>query len=162
MLADYGAIRMRFRSSTNAEDLDGFTGATPLALQKFEQVITPAADLLTGMTAGDLHIEGDPAALLVVEYYGDDLDDSTAINLSAALAMRGRSMASTRLKSPAAISAASALRPVGFLSSSFSTPRQTEMQAPHPVHRSIWMLRARLRTLTLKFPGDPSTFSRSA
>jgi hypothetical protein len=27
LLADFGAIRMRFRSSTNAEDLDGFTGA---------------------------------------------------------------------------------------------------------------------------------------
>ncbi|MDJ0872901.1 MAG: RnfABCDGE type electron transport complex subunit D [Gammaproteobacteria bacterium] len=32
--------------------VDGFTGATPLALMKFEHVATPAMDLFTGMVAG--------------------------------------------------------------------------------------------------------------
>ena len=39
---------------------------------------------------------------------------------------------------------------------------QFSMQAPHPVHRSMLMLRARFLTLTLKLPGFPSTASRSA
>ena len=43
--------------------LDGFTGATPLALQKFEQISTPALDLLTGMTAGSA---GETSAALIL------------------------------------------------------------------------------------------------
>ena len=43
--------------------LDGFTGATPLALQKFEQLITPAMDLLTGMSAGSA---GETSAVLIL------------------------------------------------------------------------------------------------
>ena len=43
--------------------LDGFTGATPLALQKFEQLSTPAIDLLTGMIAGSA---GETSAVLIL------------------------------------------------------------------------------------------------
>ena len=43
--------------------LDGFTGATPLALQKFEQITTPAIDLLTGLTAGSA---GETSAVLIL------------------------------------------------------------------------------------------------
>jgi electron transport complex protein RnfD len=43
--------------------LDGFTGATPLALQKFEQITTPAIDLLTGMIAGSA---GETSAVLIL------------------------------------------------------------------------------------------------
>jgi hypothetical protein len=39
---------------------------------------------------------------------------------------------------------------------------QASTQAPHPVQRSISMLRARFFTLTVKFPEDPSTDSKSA
>jgi hypothetical protein len=39
---------------------------------------------------------------------------------------------------------------------------QFSTHAPHPVQRSSMMLRARFLTLTLNFPGDPSTDSRSA
>ncbi len=42
---------------------DGFTGATPLALQKFEQVITDTNTLFTGMTAGST---GETSALLIL------------------------------------------------------------------------------------------------
>jgi electron transport complex protein RnfD len=42
---------------------DGFTGATPLALQKFEQVTTGTLDLLTGSVAGSL---GETSALLIL------------------------------------------------------------------------------------------------
>ena len=43
--------------------VDGFSGATPLALQKFEQITTPAWNLFTGMTAGSA---GETSALLIV------------------------------------------------------------------------------------------------
>ncbi len=43
--------------------VDAFTGATPLALQKFEAVNTPVADLLTGMTAGSA---GESAAWIIL------------------------------------------------------------------------------------------------
>jgi hypothetical protein len=39
---------------------------------------------------------------------------------------------------------------------------QFSTQLPHPVHRSILMLRALFLILTLKFPAEPSTDSRSA
>ena len=42
---------------------DAFTGATPLALQKFEQISTHTADLLTGMTAGSA---GETSALIII------------------------------------------------------------------------------------------------
>lgn len=42
------------------------------------------------------------------------------------------------------------------------TTGQFSTQAPQPVHKSILMLRARLRTFTLKFPGSPRTSSKSA
>ena len=45
------------------KQLDAFTGATPLALQKFEQVTTSASDLFTGMTAGSA---GETSALIIV------------------------------------------------------------------------------------------------
>lgn len=43
--------------------VDAFTGATPMALQKFEAVSTPTLDLLTGMTAGSA---GESAALIIL------------------------------------------------------------------------------------------------
>ena len=43
--------------------VDAFTGATPLGLQKFDQVATPALDLLTGITAGSA---GETPALLIL------------------------------------------------------------------------------------------------
>jgi electron transport complex protein RnfD len=42
---------------------DAFTGATPLALQKFEQITTSATQLLTGMTAGST---GETSALIIL------------------------------------------------------------------------------------------------
>ncbi|WP_455234148.1 RnfABCDGE type electron transport complex subunit D [Thiogranum longum] len=42
---------------------DAFTGATPLALQKFEQITTSTGDLLTGMTAGSA---GETSALIIL------------------------------------------------------------------------------------------------
>jgi len=42
--------------------VDGFTGATPLALHKFEQLSTSTSDLLFGMAAGSA---GETAALLI-------------------------------------------------------------------------------------------------
>ncbi len=42
--------------------VDGFTGATPLALQKFEQITTSSRDLLLGTVAGSA---GETAALLI-------------------------------------------------------------------------------------------------
>jgi len=42
---------------------DGFSGATPLALHKFEHVTTSAVDLFTGMTAGSA---GETSALLIL------------------------------------------------------------------------------------------------
>ena len=42
--------------------VDGFTGATPLALQKFEQVSVDTMDLLTGTVAGSV---GETSALLI-------------------------------------------------------------------------------------------------
>ena len=44
------------------KSVDGFTGATPLALQKFEQVTTDTSVLLFGMVAGSA---GETAALLI-------------------------------------------------------------------------------------------------
>lgn len=43
--------------------VDAFTGATPLALWKFEQTTTPLLDLFTGMTAGST---GETSALLIL------------------------------------------------------------------------------------------------
>jgi electron transport complex protein RnfD len=43
--------------------VDAFSGATPLALQKFEGVTTPTTDLLFGMTAGS---SGETSALLIL------------------------------------------------------------------------------------------------
>ena len=43
--------------------VDSFTGATPLALQKFEHVTTETSDLLFGMTAGST---GETGALLIL------------------------------------------------------------------------------------------------
>jgi len=43
--------------------VDAFSGATPLALQKFEQISTPLTDLLTGMTAGSA---GETSALIIL------------------------------------------------------------------------------------------------
>jgi electron transport complex protein RnfD len=43
--------------------VDAFTGATPLALQKFEQISTPVAELFTGMTAGST---GETSALIIL------------------------------------------------------------------------------------------------
>lgn len=42
--------------------VDGFTGATPLALQKFEQITVNSVDLLTGTVAGSA---GETSALLI-------------------------------------------------------------------------------------------------
>jgi len=47
----------------NANAIDGFTGATPLALQKFEQIQTSTIDLLMGMTSGSA---GESSALLIM------------------------------------------------------------------------------------------------
>lgn len=44
-------------------NIDSFTGATPLALQKFEQISTATSDLLTGMTAGSA---GETSALIIL------------------------------------------------------------------------------------------------
>jgi len=46
-----------------ASSADAFTGATPLALQKFEQVTTGAMDMFTGMTAGSA---GETSALVIL------------------------------------------------------------------------------------------------
>ena len=43
--------------------VDAFTGATPLALQKFEQISTPLGDLFSGMTAGSA---GETSALIIL------------------------------------------------------------------------------------------------
>jgi len=43
--------------------VDGFTGATPLALQKFQHVVVDTADLFTGMVAGSA---GETSALLIL------------------------------------------------------------------------------------------------
>jgi len=43
--------------------VDGYTGATPLALHKFEQISTNTMDLFTGMTAGSV---GETSALLIL------------------------------------------------------------------------------------------------
>ncbi len=43
--------------------MDGFTGATPLALQKFEQVTVSTTDLFTGMIAGSA---GETSALMIL------------------------------------------------------------------------------------------------
>ena len=43
--------------------VDTFTGATPLALQKFEQVSTPLTDLLTGTVSGSA---GETSALIIL------------------------------------------------------------------------------------------------
>lgn len=48
---------------TAALQIDGWTGATPLALQKFDQVTTATAPLCFGMTAGSL---GETSALLIL------------------------------------------------------------------------------------------------
>jgi electron transport complex protein RnfD len=45
------------------QSIDVFTGATPLALQKFEQIITPWPDLLTGTIAGSA---GETSALIIL------------------------------------------------------------------------------------------------
>ena len=46
-----------------AGSADAFTGATPLALQKFEQVTTGVTEMLTGMTAGSA---GETSALIIL------------------------------------------------------------------------------------------------
>lgn len=43
--------------------MDAFSGATPLALQKFEHVSTPVTELLTGLTAGSA---GETSALVIL------------------------------------------------------------------------------------------------
>ncbi len=43
--------------------LDGFSGATPLSLMKFDHVATPVMDLVTGMTAGSA---GETSAVLII------------------------------------------------------------------------------------------------
>ncbi len=43
--------------------IDAFSGATPLALQKFEQITTPVTDLLTGTIAGSA---GETSALIIL------------------------------------------------------------------------------------------------
>jgi electron transport complex protein RnfD len=48
---------------TKAAALDAFTGATPLALQKFQQVSTPAIDLFTGNIAGSA---GETSAVIIL------------------------------------------------------------------------------------------------
>jgi hypothetical protein len=50
---------------------------------------------------------------------------------------------------------------LGVYTEASSTTGQFSTQAPQPVQRSSMMLRARFLTFTLKFPGDPSTLSRS-
>ena len=61
-------LAMPFMSPANTDvwvkqhALDGFTGATPLALQKFEQVTVDTMDLLTGTVAGSV---GETSALLI-------------------------------------------------------------------------------------------------
>jgi H+/Na+-translocating ferredoxin:NAD+ oxidoreductase subunit D len=45
------------------QHVDGFSGATPLALQKFEQIATNTVDLFTGMTAGSA---GETSALVIL------------------------------------------------------------------------------------------------
>ena len=42
---------------------DAVSGATPLALQKFEQIVTPTQELLLGMTAGSA---GETSALIII------------------------------------------------------------------------------------------------
>jgi len=44
-------------------NIDGFTGATPLALQKFQQVVVDTSELFTGMVAGSA---GETSALLIL------------------------------------------------------------------------------------------------
>lgn len=46
-----------------AQGIDGFTGATPLGLWKFEGVATPVSELFTGMVAGST---GETSALLIL------------------------------------------------------------------------------------------------
>ena len=43
--------------------IDAFTGATPLALQKFEQISTPLTDLLTGTVSGSA---GETSAIIIL------------------------------------------------------------------------------------------------
>ncbi len=43
--------------------VDGFTGATPMAMQKFEQISTDTMDLLTGMVSGSA---GETSAVLIL------------------------------------------------------------------------------------------------
>jgi electron transport complex protein RnfD len=45
------------------QQIDAFSGATPLALHKFDQITTPVSDLLTGMVAGSA---GETSALLII------------------------------------------------------------------------------------------------
>ena len=62
------SLALPFMSPVNTSDwvkeraLDGFTGATPLALQKFEQQAVDTFDLLTGTVAGSA---GETSALLI-------------------------------------------------------------------------------------------------
>jgi len=62
------SLAMPFMSPVSTSDwvreraIDGFTGATPLALQKFEQVSTGTLELLTGTVAGSA---GETSALLI-------------------------------------------------------------------------------------------------
>ncbi len=69
--------------------VDGFTGATPLALMKFEQVATPVMDLFTGMVAGSAGETSTVAILLGGAYLAArrmmDWRIPTAVLLSAAL-----------------------------------------------------------------------------
>jgi electron transport complex protein RnfD len=50
-------------SWVRAVTTDAFTGATPLALQKFQQIATPAGDLFTGSIAGSA---GETSALIIL------------------------------------------------------------------------------------------------
>ncbi|MCG8427085.1 MAG: RnfABCDGE type electron transport complex subunit D [Chromatiales bacterium] len=62
------SLALPFMSPVDTSDwvqehtIDGFTGATPLALQKFEQVSVDTMDLLTGTVAGSV---GETSALLI-------------------------------------------------------------------------------------------------
>ncbi|MBF0263956.1 MAG: RnfABCDGE type electron transport complex subunit D [Gammaproteobacteria bacterium] len=56
------SIKQTAMQST-AQVVDAFTGATPLALQKFEQIPTPWQDLLSGTVAGS---SGETSAIIIV------------------------------------------------------------------------------------------------
>jgi len=63
------SLAIPFMSPVNTTDwvkqhaIDGFTGATPLALQKFEQISTDSLDLLLGYVAGS---SGETSAIIII------------------------------------------------------------------------------------------------